>query len=145
MVKWARWIGLSSVLTVTALWAADRHGSLAEVQVTGMQRVAEAQYADAQALASRGGAPLDIALAIAGPFEGSKQHVIQVNEGAEAPMASRVTVLRDGLLDDSVRGERWDIALARSADGGWKIKEVRRAWRCWRGPHTGTFAASRCP
>jgi len=145
MVAWAGWIGLSAAMFAGAAWAGDRHDPLAEVKVTSMQRVAEAQYADAQAVASRGAAPLDIALAIAGPFEGSTQHVIQVNEGAEAPVAARVTVLRDGLLDDSVRGERWDIALARSADGAWKIKEVRRAWRCWRGPHTRTFAASRCP
>ena len=29
----------------------------------------------------------------------------------------RVTVLRDGLLDDAVRGERWDLVLRRRADG----------------------------
>jgi hypothetical protein len=110
-----------------------------------MQRLAEAQYAEAKALASRGGTPLDIALAVAGSFEGRTQHVIQVNEGAEAPTASRVTVLRDGLLDDSVRGERWDISLERTADGVWRIKEVKRAWRCRRGAQTDSFAATRCP
>jgi len=145
MVMWARWIVLSAALVAADGGAADGRRSLIDVRVTGMQRVAEAQYADAKALASSGGTALDIALAVAGPFEGLAQHVVQVNEGAEAPSSSRVTVLRDGLLDDSVRGERWDIALERTAEGAWRIKEVKRAWRCRRGSQTGSFAASRCP
>jgi hypothetical protein len=104
-----------------------------------------AEYRKAAALAARKGSPLDITLAIVGPFEGATQHIIQVNEGSEAPTASRVTVLRDGLLDDSVRGERWEIALARTAAGAWAIKEVSRAWRCWRGAQTDRFASTRCP
>lgn len=145
MVMWARGIVLSIALIAAVGSAADGRASLIDVRVTGMQRVAEAQYADAKALASRGGNPLDIALAVAGPFEGSMQHVVQVNEGAEAPSASRITVLRDGLLDDSVRGERWDIALERTAEGAWRVKEVKRAWRCRRGSQTGSFVATRCP
>jgi hypothetical protein len=145
MARQTKWIVLLAALVAAPGWAADRPGSLADVKVTGTQRVAEARFADATALASRGGNPIDVALAVAGPFEGSTQHIIQVNEGAEAPTASRVTVLRDGLLDDSVRGERWDIALEKTAEGAWRIKEVRRAWRCRRGAQTGSFAATRCP
>jgi hypothetical protein len=109
-----------------------------------MTVVAPANYAGASKLAERNGTPLDIALAIVGKFEGSTQHIIQVNEGSESPSASRVTVLRDGLLDDSVRGERWDITFSRNANGAWTIKEVKRAWRCWRGPQTDRFAATPC-
>jgi hypothetical protein len=116
-----------------------------DVKVAGMQRVAEAKYADANARASRGGDPIDIALAVAGRFEGATQQVIQVNEGADAPMTSRVTVLRDGLLDDSVRGERWDVVLARTDVGTWRITDVRRAWRCWRGAKSRQFATDPCP
>ena len=141
----AKWIILSTALVAGGVEAGDRPARLADLKVAGMQRVEPARYAEATALAARGGTPVDIALAVAGPFEGSIQHVIQVNEGAEAPTASRVTVLRDGLLDDSVRGERWDIALERTAEGFWRIKEVGRAWRCRRGGQTGSFAATRCP
>jgi hypothetical protein len=145
MVRQTRWFfGLVALIAATG-WAADRPTSLTNVKVTGKQRVADAQYADASTLASRGGTPLDIALAVAGPFEGATQHIIQANEGAEAPTASRVTVLRDGLLDDSVRGERWEIALERTAAGLWRIKEVTRSWRCRRGAQTGSFGATRCP
>jgi hypothetical protein len=56
-----------------------------------------------------------------------------------------VTVIRDGLLDDAVRTERWDIALARTAAGPWEITEVTKAWRCWRGATTAGFAAQPCP
>jgi hypothetical protein len=145
MVRQARWIVLAAALVAAAGLAADRRGSLADVRVAGMQQVPPAQYAEAAALASRGGTPLDIALAIVGPFEGSTQHIIQVNEGIESPSASRVTVLRDGLLDDAVRSQRWDIALERAAAGAWSIKEVGRAWRCRRGGQTDRFVATRCP
>lgn len=145
MVRQTRWIVLAAALVAATALAADRRGSLAEVKVTGMQTVAGAQYAEASALASRGGTPLEIALAIVGPFEGATQHIIQVNQGSEAPTASRLTVMRDGLLDDSVRGERWEITLERTAAGGWKIGEVKRAWRCRRGAQTERFAAERCP
>ena len=66
-------------------------------------------------------------LKIAGEFEGATQHIIQVNEGSETPSASRITVLRDGLLDDSVRGVRWDIALEKTTTGVWRIKAVQRS------------------
>jgi hypothetical protein len=125
---------------------ADARGpALAQLPVAGMATVPRTEYATASAAAERGGTPVEIALAIAGPFEGSTQHVIQVNQGAEAPSASRVTVLRDGLLDDSIRGERWEILLARSPAGFWTISEVKRAWRCRRGAQPDRFATVRCP
>ncbi|NTV88036.1 MAG: hypothetical protein HGA21_15010 [Burkholderiaceae bacterium] len=71
--------------------------------------------------------------------------IVQTNEGAESPSASRVTVIRDGLLDDAVRTERWDIALVRMATGSWKIRQVSKSWRCWRGAPTAGFAAQPCP
>jgi len=88
---------------------------------------------------------VEIALAVAGAFEGKQQLIVQVNEGAESPSASRVTVIRDGLLDDAVRSERWDIDLMRTAPGPWKISQVSKSWRCWRGASTAGFAAQRCP
>jgi hypothetical protein len=119
--------------------------TLAEVPVMAMQTVAPGAYQAAAALAARGGAPVEIALRIAGRFEGVTQQIIQVNEGVEGPTASRVIVLRDGLLDDSVRGVRWDIAFQRTKAGSWKIAEVQRAWRCRRGGEVDRFIAGPCP
>ena len=135
----------ASIAIASGVPVAQASGSLAELPVESTKPVAVTEYRTAAALAARGSSPIDIALAVAGPFEGATQHVIQANEGSEAPTASRVTVLRDGLLDDSVRGERWDITLQRTAAGVWSIKEVKRAWRCRRGGQPNSFAANRCP
>lgn len=117
----------------------------ADAPVASSAPVSPASYAAAAALAARGGAPLDIALAVGGPFDGQAQRITQVNQGAEAPSASRVTVVRDGLLDDSVRALRWEIALERTQTGAWRIVEVKRAVRCRRGADTGRFVAGPCP
>jgi hypothetical protein len=117
----------------------------ADVPVASSASLAPAGYTAATALAARGGTPVEIALAVAGPFDGRAQRITQVNQGAEAPSASRVTVVRDGLLDDAVRGLRWDIALERTQAGGWRIAEVKRAVRCRRGADTERFLAGPCP
>jgi hypothetical protein len=116
----------------------------ADAPVASSATVAPAGYAAATALAARGGAPLEIALAVAGPFDGRAQRITQINQGAEAPSASRVTIVRDGLLDDSVRGLRWDVALERTQAGAWRIAEVKRAVRCRRGADTERFVAGPC-
>jgi hypothetical protein len=111
-----------------------------------MELVDPVKYRAASDLAAQGSLALDIALRIVGEFEGSRQHIIQVNEGSEAPSASHITVLRDGLLDDSVRGVRWDIVLKKTTTGVWRIKEVKRAWLCWRGgEQPDLFATMSCP
>jgi hypothetical protein len=56
-----------------------------------------------------------------------------------------VTVIRDGLLDDAIRGERWDIALDRTPSGAWTISEVKKAWRCRRGQQPDEFDTMSCP
>lgn len=144
MLKWIRWFLFLIVLLSPTTRAADPTGTLADLPVVDTRRVAPAKYAGATQLAVRGRAPVDIALAIVGRFEGLTQHLILVNKSADAPSAARVTVLRDGLLDDSIRGERWDIDFDKTAAGVWKIREVKRAWRCWRGAQTDRFAAAAC-
>jgi hypothetical protein len=136
---------LSAASFAAAVGATEPRLPLTELPISEMKRVVPAEYGNASALAGRGGTPLEIALAIAGAFEGSTQHIIQVTDGGEAPSASRITVMRDGLADDSVRSERWDIALARTGAGLWRIVEVKRAWRCWRGEPRDWFATVMCP
>ena len=125
--------------------AADPPPSLADLPVVDMERVDPVKYKTASELAARGSAPLDIALKIVGAFEGATQHIIQINAGSEAPSASRLTVLRDRLMDDSIRGARWDITLEKTEAGVWHIKAVMRAWRCWRGGQMDRFATAPCP
>jgi hypothetical protein len=117
----------------------------ADAPVASAAGVASATYSAAAAVAARGGTPLEISLAVVGPFDGRAQRITQINQGAEAPTASRVTIVRDGLFDDAVRALRWDIALERTQAGGWRIAEVKRAVRCRRGADTERFVAGPCP
>ncbi|MCJ7453245.1 MAG: hypothetical protein MUO39_12340 [Steroidobacteraceae bacterium] len=114
------------------LATADQPSSIIDAPVADMALIAPADYQEASALAATGRPPVDIALSIVGEFEGTTQQILQVNKGSEAPSASSVTVVRDGLLDDSVRAQRWEIALERTSEGTWAIREVRKAWLCRR-------------
>jgi hypothetical protein len=51
----------------------------------------------------------------------------------ETQDACVVTVVTDGYLDDSMRGEWCRLALERGAGDQWRVTEFRHAWRCWRG------------
>jgi hypothetical protein len=124
---------------------ASEPAALIDLPVAGSVLVAPSQYRDASSRAARKGSPVDIALAVAGPFEGKQQLIVQTNAGAESPAASRVTVIRDGLLDDAVRTERWDIDLEHTAAGAWQIRQVGKSWRCWRGASNAGFTTQACP
>jgi len=145
MVHLAVSILISIALVPSAVLSADPVTSLFDLPVTGTMTVAPDRYQPATAAAARGADPLTIALQIVGPFEGATQHIVQANQVAEAPSTVRLTVVRDGLLDDSVRGERWDIVLEKTADRVWRIKEVSRSWRCRRGNPVDRFATTPCP
>ena len=125
--------------------AREPQKSLSQWPVANMQVVAATEYQEAFAVAASGASPIEVALTIVRVFQGSTQHIIQSNEGSESPVRSRVTVIRDGLLDDSIRGERWDIVLDRQGASAWTIKEVKRAWSCRRGASLQRFDIARCP
>jgi hypothetical protein len=67
----------------------------------------------------------------------------EANRG-EQPDSAVVTLVTDGLLSDSVRGSWVWIRLARQQDDTWRLVELRRAWRCWRGHHQGSFSKQPC-
>lgn len=144
LMKPSAWMTFSLALMGSAASASDL-ASLVDLPVAGSVLVPASKYADAVSRAARTGSPVDIALNITGTFEGSRQLIVQTNEGAESPAASRVIVIRDGLLDDAVRTLRWDISLARTMAGPWEITEVRTAWRCWRGGKAVGLTAQPCP
>jgi hypothetical protein len=138
------WVALALLSEAAAAGAAEPV-ALIDLPVAGRELIAAAQWRDAEVRAARMGSPVEIALAVAGTFEGRQQLIVQVNEGGEASSAARVTVIRDGLLDDAVRSQRWDIDFTRTAAGAWQIRQVGKAWRCWRGAGSAGFAAQPCP
>ncbi len=55
-----------------------------------------------------------------------------------------VTLLIDGLADDSVRARRYELALARRADGTWRIESARWVQRCHEGRGHQEFTPEPC-
>ena len=58
---------------------------------------------------------------------------------------ARVTVLRDGFGDDSVRGDAHRIELRRQADESWQPVAAEMFRRCWRGDVADRFIVENCP
>lgn len=62
-------------------------------------------------------------------------------EGADTTV---VVLIRDGFLDDSVRGDWHRIVYARQEDWTWRVHSVRRAYRCYRRDHLESFSRDLC-
>lgn len=62
----------------------------------------------------------------------------------EAPSRITLRLIRDGLLDDAVRGDVHVIDLRRHDGAQWRVVSHRRAMRCWR---TGSdrYVTAPCP
>ena len=71
-------------------------------------------------------------------------HLSREGNRGEAPDRMAAVLVRDGFLDDSVRGDRQEITLGREQDGTWRILEIRKAYRCWR-DDKDTFHTGPCP
>jgi len=69
----------------------------------------------------------------------------EVANRGEAPDTMVVVVARDGFLDDSVRGDWHRAVLYRATDGTWRLHEMRRAFRCYRGGSLDRYSADLCP
>ncbi len=89
--------------------------------------------------------PVIVVLRYLGHYNVSDLSLVKHDVSGENPSATTITVIREGLLDDSVRAIWDEIALSRLGDGTWRIEEARRAYRCWRGEQTVSYEAEPCP
>ncbi len=64
---------------------------------------------------------------------------------SENPDRTTVSILRDGLLDDSIRGDWHYFELRKMNDQGWRFTEIRRAFLCRRGIQTEKLGKELCP
>jgi hypothetical protein len=62
----------------------------------------------------------------------------------EHPSRYQITVVTDGLPDDSVRGKRLDVSLERDSQSPWHITDAKVSWRCWPGRGHETFSTRPC-
>jgi hypothetical protein len=90
--------------------------------------------------------PVRVALEVSGEspeFARSLDLRYEGNAG-ERPDSAVVTLVADGYADDSVRGTWVRLRLARQGDDAWRVVEVQRAWRCWRGHHRESYSKQPC-
>jgi hypothetical protein len=55
-----------------------------------------------------------------------------------------VTITSDGHLDDSVRGEKYSLALRRNQQGVWRFASGGKAWRCQPGRGHQDYSTTKC-
>ncbi|MBN3004058.1 hypothetical protein HNO92_002425 [Chromobacterium alkanivorans] len=82
--------------------------------------------------------PLEVVLRFAknrlgedGQFEYRSLKVIQISSPEAFDKAS-IALLREGLMDDSVKGTRQRFQLSRE-DNVWTLRAVKEDFSCWRG------------
>ncbi len=72
--------------------------------------------------------------------------ILLSNDSAESPLNSTITVVEEGYLDDSVRGQWFRFHLGReNSESAWKIKEIRQAYLCGRMTSPKEFSKDLCP
>lgn len=65
-------------------------------------------------------------------------------DSIEAPKNIDITIIRDGFLDDSVRGEIQHIKLGKNNYGKWEVLYRGRAISCWRS-QVLKYSSEACP
>ncbi len=72
--------------------------------------------------------------------------IVMEHDRGEAPLNSRITVVEEGYLDDSVRGQWFKFYLEReSPEAPWKVNEIRQAYLCGRMGSEEEFSKELCP
>lgn len=90
--------------------------------------------------------PLLLALHLIGGDEDTRSLVIEEEKNrSEGSDETKIVCIRDGFLDDSIRGDWWEFDLKRLADGTWRVSKSRFATRCRRGADTEAYQGKPCP
>jgi len=63
----------------------------------------------------------------------------------EMQNSTTVTIVEDGYLDDSIRGTWTQFKMTRGDGNTWRIDNIQRGYRCWRGQSKNCYSAKRCP
>ncbi|NNE67428.1 MAG: hypothetical protein HKN33_12750, partial [Pyrinomonadaceae bacterium] len=88
---------------------------------------------------------MGVVMKLAGEFEDTKNRKILL----EAPFADgydefTMTLVNDGLADDSVRTQKTVFKIKKNSDGIWMVTSALRSWRCWEGRGHQDFSAVMC-
>ena len=68
----------------------------------------------------------------------------QATSAGEGSGSATASLLLDGLLDDSVRSQRYDLTFSRRQDGTWQIETAQWSQRCQQDRGHQTFSPEPC-
>jgi hypothetical protein len=89
--------------------------------------------------------PTQVIAKMIGRFSEIRSRTIEISApSAEEAESLTVTVIDDGFLDDSVRGEKHKFELKTNEQGIWKFVSAGKSWRCWEGRGHQDFSTSKC-
>ena len=105
---------------------------------------------NAKAAAAAAGAewtrsPLRLALGLFGDDEDARFLKCEVRRAAGEAGTTKVVLVWDGLLDDSVRSSWVEAECRRLDDGTWRLATARSAQRCLRAEDPEKWMAAPCP
>jgi len=90
--------------------------------------------------------PLQSTLQLFGDDTDAQAVVLEeIKNRVEGADSATVVMIRDGFLDDSVRGDWHEVVFVRQPDGTWRVAEARVAYRCRRGENTSVYQGDFCP
>jgi len=90
--------------------------------------------------------PTTIAFALLGDDTQARETRVHVaRHGIERSHTADIELLRDGLADDSIRGDWHRLYFRRLKDGTWRLQVALRAYRCSRGSNPDVYTAEICP
>lgn len=89
--------------------------------------------------------PTQIVAKMVGAFSEIRSRMIEMTAPtADGADSLTVTVIDDGFLDDSVRGEKHLFELKMNEQGVWKFVSAEKAWRCREGRGHQDFSTAKC-
>jgi len=89
--------------------------------------------------------PIRVALEFMGSRHSRRVNIQREDQGGEVAHSTTVIVVEDGYLDDSVRGTWTRFKMKRTDSRAWRVVDIQRAQRCWRGHHKDSYSAQPCP
>jgi heat shock protein HslJ len=89
--------------------------------------------------------PIRVALEFMGSRHSPRVNIQGEDQGGEVAHSTTVVVVEDGYLDDSVRGTWTRFKMKRTDSRTWRVVDIQRAYRCWRGHHKDSYSAQACP